>query len=62
MSIKEMMRGVDLAFQFEIALHRYPAQSCLTVLGGVDRKLKAQRVKSEPDLNGVAVNLVDFGQ
>ena len=57
-----MMRGVDLVFQFKIALQGEPADQFFAVLYGFGVAVQFKRKEPEPDLDSVAVDFVNARQ
>ena len=62
MSVQKMMRSIDLRTQIVIAEDRKSVQCLVQVFRLLQIAKKAQRIKPEPYLRRVVVNLVDRRQ
>jgi hypothetical protein len=62
MTIKKRVRRVDLIFKAIIALYQQLLREFLGILRVLESLEKRQRVKSEPDLRRVAIDLVNRTQ
>ena len=59
MTIEKMVRAVDLVLQLVLALEKQLGRQLCAVFSFVQRSPQRQRIKCKPNLDGVAVDLMN---
>ena len=62
MAVKELVRAINLIFQFIIALEEQLLRQLVTIVCLLQCAEQRQGIESEPNLGGVAINFVDRPQ
>ena len=62
MAIKKPVRSVDLMLQFIITLQEQLLHQLCAIVGLFQRALQWQRIKSKPNLCGIAIYFMDCSQ
>jgi len=59
MAIKESVRSIDLVLQFIITLQEQLLHELFAIVGLFQRAQQRQRIKSKPNLRGIAIDFMD---
>ena len=62
MAIKKLVRGIDLVLQVIIALQEQLLHELFAIVGLFQCALQWQRIKSKPNLRGIAIDFMDCSQ